>query len=226
MNQFIAPTALAACAAFAHAGPGLTFFDNRTDFDANTGAQQIEDFEAESLGLFSMPTIFNSGLAGDLVNGSVSSMIEAGDPDNFGFENSTDGGRKYLRLGRSIPGGTDETGSFTVSFGFGGAVRAFGFDLSGFQPQFAAGGFNLSLFNGGQLVEDIFVPSDQPNSEVRFYGFLSAADFDSASVNIPVLGSNQSADFVAFDGVTWAVPAPAPLSMLALGGLVATRRRR
>jgi len=227
MKQLIASTVLVVCAAVVHAGPGLTMFDNRTDFDANTSGQQIEDFEAEALGLFDMPTNFNSGLASDMTSGFVSSSIEAGDPDGFGFQNTTDGGRKYLRLGRNIPGGIGETGSYTVSFDFGSAVRAFGFDISGFQPNGAAGGFNLSLFSGGQLVEDIFVASDQGGLDVRFFGFLSVGDFDRAHVNIPVLnGDDHVADFVAFDGVTWAVPAPASASMLGLSILCAMRRRR
>ena len=90
---------------------------------ACTTAAQIEEFEVEALGLFDMPTNFNSGLASDMTSGFVSSSIEAGDPDGFGFRTRRTGGRKYLRLGRNIPGGIGETGSYTVSFDFGSAVR-------------------------------------------------------------------------------------------------------
>lgn len=220
-------TAVAMLVGSANAGT-LTLFDNRTDFDNATGAQTIETFENETLGGIAMPAAFASGLGADLVSGSVSSFIEAGDPDAYGFFNTTAGGRKYLRFGDNIPGGPPETGSYSVEFTFGQTVRAFGFDLSGFQPDVGAGGFNVSLFSNGQLVQDFFLPSDQPFPGVEFYGFALDSGFDAARVNLPVLnGGASSADYVAFDDVTWStVPTPGPFALAACGSLLTARRRR
>jgi MYXO-CTERM domain-containing protein len=121
----------------------------------------------------------------------------------------------------------DQTGSYGVEFTFGGQVHGFGFDVSGFQPNFGAGGFNISLFLDGQMVEDFFVFSDQIFGDVRFYGFTRDGRFDTARVFVPVLNfGNNEADYLAFDDVTWSVPSPAGLSALALVGLAAARRRR
>ncbi|MAO22538.1 MAG: hypothetical protein CMJ25_17460 [Phycisphaerae bacterium] len=217
---------LATTTALTNAG-GLSIYDNRADFNINTGPQTIEDFEAEQLAQIAMPSVFSSGLGANLFNGSVTSYIEAGDPDGYGFQNTTAGGRKYLRFGHNIPGAAGETGSYSVDFTFGQAVQAFGFDISGFQPQDGADGFNLTLFSNGQIVEDLFVPATQNGFDVEFFGFVADASFDTARVNIPVLNTNSTADYVAFDEVTWStVPTPASASLLALGGLIATRRKR
>lgn len=220
----VAALALAALTGAAHAS--VTSYDNRGDFDLATGLQTIETFEASDLGSIAMPAAFGSGLGADLFNGAVSSFIEAGDPDGFGFENTTAGGRKYLRFGENIPGGPDQTGSYSVDFTFGGSVRAFGFDISGFQPSGGADGFNLSLFSGNVLVYDLFVPADV-DFTATFFGFTTDTSFDTARVNLPVIGSAGAADYVAFDDVTWsAVPTPGAASLLALAGLTAARRRR
>lgn len=213
----LAPTAVA----------GLTTTNNRAFFEASLSGLQIEDFESEALGAFAMPTIFSSGLGADFINGSVTSSIEAGDPDQYGFHNTTFNGRKYLRLGQNVPGGPPQTGSYTVDFSLMGPSAGFGFDISGFQPLNAAGGFNLTLISNGQFIEDIFVPSDQSVDEVRFFGFLSSgATFDTVRINIPVLNLDQAADHVAFDDITWGVPTPSSVALLGLGGLVGARRRR
>jgi MYXO-CTERM domain-containing protein len=226
MNKLITIATLSSLAGFAHAD--LAQYDNRVDFDAATGAQVIEDFESETLGQFAMPTTFASWLGANLYTGAVSSLIEAGDPDGYGLLNTTDGGRKYLRLGQRQPTGAPETGSYGVEFSFAQTVRGFGFDLSGFQPAGGADGFNVSLFRNGQMVEDFFVFSDQPFGVAEFYGFTRTDGFDTARVFIPMLnGASMDADYVAFDGVTWStVPTPASLALLTLGGLVGSRRRR
>lgn len=226
MNRNITALALlSACSTLTFAGT-LDQYTDRASFNLNTGAQSIEDFESEPLAQIAMPSVFDSGLSADLTSGFVSSFIEAGDPDGYGFQNATLGGRRYLRFGQNTPGTPGETGSYSVEFSFGQSVNAFGFDISGFQPTNAADGFNLSLFSNGQLIEDIFIFSDQGALDLNFYGFVSDMSFDSARVFIPVLNSNSVADYVAFDDVTWGVPSPSSASLLALGGLIASRRRR
>jgi len=204
-----------------------TTYTDRALYTLDAGLSQVENFESEDLGQFAMPTTFSSGLSADLFNGSVSSLIEAGDPDEYGFQNTTDDGRKYLRMGQRPIGGADETGSYTIQFTTDSAVNSFGFNISGFQPGVGANGFNLTLMNDAQIVDDLFIPSDLSATEVGFFGFINAqGDFNTIRINIPVI-SNQTADYVAFDDVTWAtIPAPSTASLLALTTLLATRRRR
>ncbi|HCT46191.1 MAG TPA: hypothetical protein DF699_13360, partial [Phycisphaerales bacterium] len=65
---------LATTTALTNAG-GLSIYDNRADFNINTGPQTIEDFEAEQLAQIAMPSVFSSGLGANLFNGSVTSYI-------------------------------------------------------------------------------------------------------------------------------------------------------
>lgn len=219
---------LAVCSALASAG-GYTTFNDRNTFNANTGSLAIETFESESLGDLALPTSFASGLGVAMPVGNVSSYIGAGDPDGFGFENTTAMGRNYLAFGRNIPvaGAPDmpQTGSYSAQFSFAGAVNAFGFDLSGTEFSFGAMGFNVTTFSNGQIGEDFFFPSDQLFG-VEFYGLITDASFDTIRINIPVIGLAGTADYLAFDDVTWGVPTPSGAALLALGGLTVTRRRR
>ncbi len=211
---------------------GVDLYDNRTDFNTDAGALNLEDFESEDLGGLMLPAAFDSGLNAEITSGAVSASIEAGDPDFYGFTNTTDGGRKYLRFGQDnpVPGAPDmpETGSYSASFSFAGLNRAFGFDLSGFQPESAANGFNVTTLNDGQIMADFFFPTEDQFGQVEFYGFIFDDAFDEIRINIPVLDSQDfTADYVAFDDVAWgAVPSPSALSILGLAGIAATRRRR
>jgi len=219
--------AIALPTSIALAGVTLTY-DDRAAFELDAGIVQTETFEGETLGQFAMPTTFGSGLAADLTSGAVSSLIEAGDPDSYGFQNTTDGGRKYLRMGHIPIGAGPETGSYTLAFTTQQATNAFGFDISGFQPNSAADGFNITFLNNGQVVDELFVPSDQAFDDVGFYGFFhKSAMYNEIRVNIPVLNQGGIADFAAFDDVTWGVvPAPSTAALFALAGFTASRRRR
>lgn len=220
---------LLAVSALPAAAGGLSTYTDRAGFVADAGTLSIEDFESEQLGDLALPTLFDSGLGVGMPVGSVSSYIGAGDPDSFGFENTTLMGRNYLAFGRNnmVPGAPDtpQTGSYSAEFTFGGAVNAFGFDLSGAEFFFGANGFNVTTFSNGQIGEDFFFPSDQVFG-VAFYGLITDASFDAIRINIPVIGGSGTADYVAFDDVSWGVPTPSGVSLLALGGLMVTRRRR
>ena len=229
MNRNISTVVLLAASSPLALAGGYTTYTDRNAFNADSGALSIETFESESLGNLALPTLLDSGLGIGMPVGSVDSYIGAGDPDGFGFENTTLGGRNYLAFGRNIPvpGAPDQqqTGSYSVEFSFGAQVNAFGFDLSGPEFLVSAVGFNVSTFDNGQLMDDFFFPSDQLFSE-RFYGLVTSDAFDSIRINIPVIGNSGVADYVAFDDVSWGVPSPSAMSLLALGGLVTTRRRR
>jgi hypothetical protein len=231
MNTFKFTLALSALSSTALAGvAGVNQYDDRALFNTDAGALNLEDFESEDLGGLMLPAGFDSGLNAGLASGAVTASIEAGNPDSFGFVNTTDGGRKYLRFGQNnqIPGAPDmpETGSYSAAFSFAGLNRAFGFDLSGFQPDQAANGFNVTTLNNGQVMADFFVPSNNLFDQAGFFGFIFDDTFNEIRINIPVL-FDQSADFVAFDDIAWgAVPSPSALSFLGLAGIAASRRRR
>ncbi len=214
-------TALFAAAFAAPAALGaVDFYDSRAAFDAVITSQAIETFESESTGDLTPPTLFDSGLTVGLTSGAVSNYIATSSP--YGFENTTAGGENFLAFGRNPAAGGTETGSYTVQFTFGASVTGFGFDLSGFESP--ADGFNVTILNGGQIVDDFFQPSDQLFG-VRFYGFVSDVSFDEFRVNVPVL-TGGTADYVAFDDVTWGVPTPGTAALLGLGAIAGVRRRR
>lgn len=228
MNTHITIVSLGALASVSLAG--TTNFTDRISFNLNTGAQSIENFESEQLGDLALPVVFDSGLGLAMPVGSVSSYIGAGDPDNFGFENTTTMGRNYLAFGRNVPvaGAPDmpQTGSYSVEFSFNSSISAFGFDLSGAEFPSGANGFNVTTYNNGQIRDDFFFASAQLFG-VEFYGLITSDSFDTIRINIPVIGFNGTADYIAFDDVTWgAVPAPSAMSLLVIGGLATTRRRR
>lgn len=227
MRNTTSVLAITLAASIAHAG-GITTYTDRAGFNADTGSLTIEGFESEALGELALPTVFDSGLGVAMPSGSVSSYIGA--DDIHSFQNTTVMGRNYLAFGRTvhIPGAPSmpQTGSYSAEFSFESAVNAFGFDLSGAEFPDGANGFNVTTYNNGQIRDDFFFASDQIFT-VEFYGIISGDSFDAIRINISVIGLNGIADYVAFDEVTWGVvPAPSAASLLALGGLIASRRRR
>lgn len=203
-------------------------FTDRAQFEAQAGTLQIEGFEAEPLADLVMPAAFASGLGVRLASGQVTGFIDAGDPFDNAFINTTDGGRKYLAFGRDGVNADGsplyETGSYSVEFALTESSNSFGFDLSGVILQHTAMGFSVTTLDNGQVRDDFFFASDQIFG-VRFYGFTTGLSFD--TVRIHISADAGIADYAAFDEVSWrAVPSPAGITLLAFGGLAATRRRR
>ncbi len=204
-----------------------TLYTNQAEFNANTGATSIEDFESANGANIGLIEGIDSGLAMQLTEGDVSTMIESGDPENYGFRNTTLGGSNYLRFGQYMPGVGAQTGDYTASFSFDSSVNAFGFNLSGFQPFLGQGGFNVTTIEDGQVVEEFFIEASQPYNQARFYGFVMDSAFDEIQITIPALtNATQIADYAAIDDVVWGVPTPGATSLLAIAALGATRRRR
>lgn len=200
-----------------------TIYENRNAFDLAAGPQFIETFESTPPGDLTLPTAFASGLQVSRPVGTVD--VYVGSADVYDFTNTTNPGRHYLAFGRDNAVGGPQTGSYTAQFAFQNATDAFGFDISGFEPLLGAQGFSVTTFLNGQIAEDFFVPA-AGYFPVRFFGFVSDAAFDTVRLNIPVIGFEGHADYVAFDDVVWAVPAPGGAAVLALAGLAAARRRR
>ena len=225
MQKMIAATLLGSAGA---ASAAIDTFENRTDWlTALGGPATTETFEDETLGEIASPTAFATGLSGG-VGTSTFISIEAGDPDEFGFQNTTFEGRNYLRYGQ--PG---DTGNIAPVFTVPEDVFGLGFDISGWQPLQSAGGpgvggMNISLRNDGFVVDEIFFFSDGSPLPL-FIGVLSDESFDEVRLNITQLtdiDGGAIADYVAFDEVAFGVPAPGAAVLLGLGGLSAARRRR
>jgi MYXO-CTERM domain-containing protein len=81
------------------------------------------------------------------------------------------------------------------------------------------GAVQIHLFTNGQLIHSSFVFDDLPNP---FAGLFSTERFDAAVIEDP------SDNYVAIDNLHFGPPIPAPgaLSLLALGFIESTRRRR
>jgi hypothetical protein len=211
---------LAAAAAATNANP--TVYESRAAFDLAVGPQTIETFENSAPGDLALPHVFASGLQVARPVGAVD--VYVGFQDQYGFVNTTNPGRNYLAFGRDVPGTPGQTGSYSAEFTLGGPQRAFGFDISGFEPLLGAQGFNVTTYSNGQIAEDFFVPVGD-FEPVRFFGMVFDTGFDTIRINLPVIGFDGEADYVAFDDVVWAVPTPASLALLGLGGVCAARRR-
>lgn len=222
LHVTLATAALAAAAA-TNALAAVNTYDDRATWEAaTTSPLQVETFENDTLGDFVGMKTFSSGLEAGLFNGAVDSYVAAG-TSSFGFENTTNPGRKYLAFGRHNINGTAQQGSYSVEFILGASTNAFGFDLSGLQTSNGAGGINVTAFDGIQIAEDFFFASDQEFT-AAFYGFVSDQNFDRVRINIPV--NIGSADYVAFDDVTFSIPTPGAATLAGIAALAATRRRR
>lgn len=202
-------------------------FDDRSLWEmAAGGTPVVETFESETLGVLALPVTLDSGLGVDLSSGNVASSIGLDTPAQ-GFVNTTVGGRHSLQFGED-----PDTGSYSVGFSLDASVEAFGFNISGWAPTVAAGGptggTNITLLNGGQVVDDFFLLRDVFATDVTFIGVASDVPFDEIRLSIAQLFPLPSgeSDYVAFDDAAWVVPAPGGASLLALGGLIAVRRRR
>ena len=200
-----------------------TTFETRGLWEAAAGGTPVvETFESEGLGSIALPSTLDSGLGIGLASGAVTSSVTL--DDGFGFSNTTPDGRHSLRFGHGA-----ETGSYSARFDLPVASGAFGFNISGWSPTLSAGGptggTNITLLNGGQIVDDFFLLRDVVESDVSFIGVTNTSQFDEVRVLITVF-PNFNADDVAFDDVAWSVPTPGAASLLALGGLAAMRRRR
>tara|TARA_R110000765_G_scaffold306840_1_gene400662 strand:- start:4869 stop:5663 length:795 start_codon:yes stop_codon:yes gene_type:complete len=221
----ITPTVLAGI-------PSVSLYNDRADFNLASGGapMTIETFESESLGIIALPTNFDSGLSASFASGSVTSYIGAGDPHDYGNENTTPNGRNYLGLGddgfADDGSPTHDTGTYSIAYTFGTTANAFAFDLSGVNLLNSAMGLSITTLNNGQVMDDFFYASDQTFT-VRFYGIITDNTFDTIHISVPQDSFGDYADYGAFDDITWGtVPTPSTTTLLAMTTILTTRRRR
>jgi len=229
----ICPVSFAAIALtsaqFASAGLTTTTFDDRSVWEtAAGGTPVVETFESEAIGFLPQPTTLDSGLGVSVLAGIVSTSIRDGDED-LGIENTTPNGRNLLWFDED-ENGTDR---YTAQFTLADDIRAFGFDLSGFQPDIGVGGTTISLLDNGSVVDQFFLPVE-PNTFAGFFqgfiGLTSSEDFDEVHVQISDISLDgfpgTTSDTVGFDDVAWVVPSPGTAGVFAIAGGYAMRRRR
>ena len=199
-------------------------YDTRAEFETDAmGPLAIEDLESEPHADLMLPSTLDSGLAVNLTSGDVTVFVDFQNLN--GFQNTTAKGRNYLAFGRNIP--PAQTGSFTAAFELTQSSNAFGFDISGIQTQLSSNGFQVTTLADGQIVDDYFVPFEIEIGNAAFYGLISEETFDEVRIHISAFNGSGTADYVAFDEITWGgVPTPGATSLLALSALAATRRRR
>lgn len=202
-------------------------FEDRPAWTLAAGPElAIEGFEGrDGVDQLGNPTIFDSGLQAQLLDGDVLARVEAGDPDNLNLHNTTDGGSQYLRFGR-----VGNFGDYVVQFRTSQATNAFGFDISDWEPEASSGRAGFEFRLNGQLQIGFDLPSDAGNllgddEPPLFIGFTTDFVFDEVRMFIDSFPAGPQADVTAFDQLVWAVPAPGTTALLAVGAVCLKRRR-
>ena len=211
VSRFVAVFALVALCATSASALTMTF-TSRAAFDAAVTPSVFETFEAEALGVVGLPATFvESGLSVD-----VSPPKTTGIYSGNGFFPHTEG-RKNL----GVSGGD---GDYTVSFTATEHLKAFGFDISGFQPgNFGSGGFGVELYSGATLFDSFFHVDGTTMFDGEFKGFVNNSGFD--RINLTFSTTIGTSDFVGFDHISMKpIPEPGTFALVGLG-LAGPRRR-
>lgn len=216
-SSIIAAVAAAAPALVANAG--TTTFDSQGAFEAAAGGAgtqtYVEDFE--SFSIFGGYTFVSSPLTG-LGDGSLS--MSSSDGNIFIFK-----GSYYYASIPTNAAGVIEGRTMTNAVSTG--ASAMGFDLHG-TSSFTAGyfsEFNYSVYDmGGALLASGQYSAD--GSTGGYFGVVSDSDIGWIDISATRFDGALTAAVYADNIQVWAVPTPGVVTMLGLGGLVATRRRR
>jgi len=204
-------------------------FDDRGDWLSAVGQPvATEGFEGrDAVGDLGAPSIYETGLGVNLLEGDVLARVEAGDPDGRNLHNTTEVGSQYLRFGNDFIG---DGGFYTVQFLLPTVGNAFGFDISDLESNLSLGNPAVGFFLDGVIQADLSLDVDagQPNTDEPpiFVGFTTDALFDEVRIIIqPFFNGASGVDVVAFDEVAF-VPAPGAVTACLVAGLAVARRRR
>ncbi|MEM9558693.1 MAG: hypothetical protein AAF995_00160 [Planctomycetota bacterium] len=125
-------------------------------------------------------------------------------------------------------GGAEINGASNFVFTVGGDLESITFDFDQNVTGFGADWLNSFVSNGLTVTingEAFNVEDSVAAPNFDFIGYADGAGFGGASITVTNAGG--STEFAAISNLYFAVvPAPAGLGALALGGLLATRRRR
>ncbi|MCC7435085.1 MAG: PEP-CTERM sorting domain-containing protein [Methanoregulaceae archaeon] len=155
-----------------------------------------------------------------------------GGPDYFVIEDASSGGLTGLSSPNALASGGYSPGPNYAFSAFGGMTfsagdaRSAGLDLWVFPLNLGGNTVTLSGYLGNTLVD--FVSVTHPNSFSILHNRLELPDDDYDRFTVTSTGPSAMGDsFILFDNITVdAVPEPASLTALALGGLLTMRRRR
>jgi hypothetical protein len=211
MTIKILATALVVCGT-AYQAQAATFTD-RTLFESAVASPTVEDFENETVsGTPSTGGVASLTFSDFTVNATLTAAKLVNFP-NFGADNTTSGGSKYLLIDSDLP-----TSYPTIEFVFSTAIKAFGFSYT----DFTKGDFTFSA--AGEIItvaKNVGFPS-------KFFGFTSNSLFTTLTIT-PFEDSNVGIDDVTYGDLS-SVPTPASLPLLVAGlvglGFMARRKRK
>ena len=231
---------LAAAAAFLagavafNASAQLTFYTDRTAFDAANPGLPVEDFEEAAVAAGGV-----NGETGPLSSATDNSSFDPGDilpgvslDGVGGGATMFVGGANFFGAGESKTVGVDFF-SDVLEIVFGPGVSALGFDFFGaFGGDAVSGTWDIDVFGSGGLLGSTQV-STSDQDLIGFFGVDSAGDLIT-SIRMDATGGSagpgEAIDNLAFGSPrNGGEPIPAPAALpagLALLGLVAARRRR
>ncbi len=210
MKAVIAIGAVAAYAGLASAQ--LMVFTDRGAWEAALGGASVftEDFNAQTPGVIADGATLDTGLLQITRNGSPNGgdgLLEIEPGGNFGNLDGT----------TFLSGETGVEPHERVEFGFNGnSVFAFGGDW--FSP-FSGDGIALDI--DGEIVRlDAISGFDS-----GFIGVVGSGAFGS----VAIVGNPDAVTFQelwSVDNISYAIPTPASVAILGVGGLIAARRKR
>lgn len=154
-----------------------------------------------------------------------------GGPDFFVIEDASSGGLagfsspNTLASGGYSPGNTYAFSAFGGMTFTAGPARSAGLDMWVFPLNLGGNTVTLSGYLGANLVDSVSVT--HPNSFTILHNRLELPDDDYDRFTVTSTGPSAMGDsFILFDNITVdAVPEPASLAILGLGGLLVMRRR-
>jgi len=210
MKTIVALCTVGAATAFS-AAQVMTFTDRSAWETAVGGSFTLEDFNSTATGDIADGATVDTGLL---------QITRDGSPNGADGDLAISPGSVFGNIDGTnfLDGETGAAPHETVNFGFNGqSVFAFGAD---FASPFSGDGIEI-------VAGDDRYSLDVIGSGTGFFGIVDMGGASLGAISIDgTLDDNTFQELWQADNVSYAVPAPAGLAVLGLGGLVASRRRR